>query len=349
LFIGARRATERALKKKIRAVQYGVGPIGAAIVRLMREKSAIEIIGAIDSDPAKAGRDLGDFVEGADAPWGVPIVADAAEMLGESPDVVIHSTSSYLPSVMDQLMACLAAEASVVSTCEELSYPFRKHPELSAKLDAEAKERGVALIGTGINPGFVMDKLLVTLSAASQTIESARAIRIVDASKRRLPLQKKVGAAMSVEEFRAQVAAGAIKHHGLPESVAMVSDALGLGVDDISETIEPVVARERVKTQFLEVAPGQVAGVHQIARGYAGSHEKIYMELQMFVGASDPGDTVSVTGNPNLTMTIPGGTHGDIATASVVVNCIPQILDAPAGLRTSRDLPMAFLAPNAKP
>ncbi len=337
------------MKKKIRAVQYGVGPIGAAIVRLMREKNAIEIIGAIDSDPAKAGRDLGDVVEGADAPWGVPIVADAAEILGKSPDVVIHSTSSYLPSVMDQLLACLEAEASVVSTCEELAYPFRKHPELSAKLDAAAKERGVALIGTGINPGFVMDKLLVTLSAASQTIESARAVRIVDASKRRLPLQKKVGAGMSVEEFRAQVAAGAIKHHGLPESVAMVSDALGLGVDDISETIEPVVARERVKTPFLEVAAGQVAGVHQIARGYAGSKEKIYMELQMFVGATDPGDTVAITGNPNLTMTIPGGTHGDIATASVVVNCIPQILAAPAGLRTSRDLPMAFLAPDAKP
>ena len=279
------------MKKKIRAVQYGVGPIGAAIVRLMREKKSIEIIGAIDSDPAKAGRDLGEVVGGADAPWGVPVTDDAAAMLGESADVVIHSTSSSLPNVMDQLMACLAAESCVVSTCEELAYPFRKYPELAAQLDAEAKTWGVALIGTGINPGFVMDKLLITLSAASQEIESARAIRIVDASKRRLPLQKKVGAGMSVEEFRAQVAAGAIKHHGLPESVAMVSDALGLGVDEITETIEPVVARERVKTNFLEVAAGQVAGVHQIARGFAGK-EKIYMELQMFVGAQEPGDTV---------------------------------------------------------
>jgi 4-hydroxy-tetrahydrodipicolinate reductase len=205
------------------------------------------------------------------------------------------------------------------------------------------------LIGTGINPGFVMDKVLITLSAASQEIESARAIRIVDASKRRLPLQKKVGAGMSVEEFRAQVAAGVIKHHGLPESVAMVSDALGLAVDEIVENIEPVVAREFVKTKFLEVAAGQVAGVHQIARGYAGSKEKIYMELQMYVGASDPADTVEIIGNPNLALTIPGGTHGDIATASVVVNCIPAILDAAAGLRTGRDLPMCFLAPDAKP
>jgi 2,4-diaminopentanoate dehydrogenase len=337
------------MKKKIRAVQYGVGPIGAAIARLMREKESIEIIGAIDSDPAKAGRDLGDVVDGSDAPWGVQISRDAEAILAKSPDVVIHSTSSYLPDVMDQLLACLAAECCVVSTCEELSYPLRKHPELSAKLDEAAKAWGVALIGTGINPGFVMDKLLITLSAASQTIESARAVRIVDASKRRLPLQKKVGAGMTEQEFRAQVAAGAIKHHGLPESVAMVSDALGLGVDDISETIEPVIARETVKTPFLEVAPGQVAGVHQIARGFAGSKEKIFMELQMYVGATNPGDTVEITGNPNLTLTIPGGTHGDIATASVVVNCIPAILDATAGLRTSRDLPMCFLPPNAKP
>jgi hypothetical protein len=337
------------MKKKIRAVQYGVGPIGAAIVRLMREKDAIEIIGAIDSDPAKAGRDLGDVVGGADAPWGIQISDDAEAMLAKSPDVVIHSTSSYLPDVMDQLLACLESECSVVSTCEELSYPFHKHPELSAKLDEEAKSGGVAIIGTGINPGFVMDKLLITLSAASQIIESARAVRIVDASKRRLPLQKKVGAGMTELEFRAQVTAGMIKHHGLPESVAMVSDALGLGVDDISETIEPVIARETVKTPFLEVAPGQVAGVHQIARGFAGGKEKIFMELQMFVGATDPRDTVEIAGNPNLTMTIPGGTHGDIATASVVVNCIPAILDATAGLRTSRDLPMAFLSPTAKP
>jgi 4-hydroxy-tetrahydrodipicolinate reductase len=154
---------------------------------------------------------------------------------------------------------------------------------------------------------------------------------------------------MSVEEFRAQVAAGAIKHHGLPESVAMVSDALGLDVDEITEVIEPVIARERVKTPFLEVAAGEVAGVHQVARGFAAGQEKIYMELQMFVGAAEPADTVEIIGNPNLSLTIPGGTHGDVATASVVVNCIPAILSAQAGLRTMRDLPIGFLPPDATP
>ena len=336
-------------KKKIRAIQYGVGPIGAALVRLMREKQSIEIIGAIDTDPAKAGRDLGEVVGAPDAPWGVLVTSDAAALLQESADVVVHSTSSSLPAVAEQLLACLAAEACVVSTCEELAYPFRKYPDLAAKLDAEAKTWGVALVGTGVNPGFVMDKLVATLSAVAQRVESVRVTRIVDAAKRRLPLQKKIGAGLSVEEFRAQVTRGAIKHHGLPESVALLSDALGLGVEEITETIEPVIAREAIRTEFLEVAAGQAAGVHQIARGLAGGLEKIYMELQMYVGAKDPRDAIELRGQPDISLVIPGGTHGDIATASVVVNSIPPLLDAPAGLRTSRDLPLLFFPPTAKP
>jgi hypothetical protein len=336
------------VKKKIRAIQFGVGPIGAAIVRLLREKHSVEVIGAIDKDPAKAGRDLGEVVGAQDAPWGIPVIGDAAAMLRKSADIVVHSTSSSLPAVMEQLLECLAAESCVVSTCEELAYPFRKYPELSAKLDEEAKTWGVALVGTGVNPGFVMDKLAITLSSVSQKIEHVKSFRVVDAGKRRLPLKKKIGAGMTVEEFRAQVAAGVIKHHGLPESIAMVADALGFAVDEITETIEPMVAGELVKTEFLEVAAGQAAGVHQIARGLAAGEEKVYMELQMYVGAKDPHDTIELTGTPGLKLTIPGGTHGDLATAAVVVNTIPAILAAPAGLRTSRDLPMSFFPPNAR-
>jgi hypothetical protein len=158
------KETENDVKKKIRAIQYGVGPIGASIARLMREKQAIEIIGAIDTDPAKIGRDLGELIGAQDAPWGVKVSADAKEVLEQNADVVIHSTSSSLPKVMDQLLMCLEAESCIVSTCEELSYPFRTHPQLAAKLDSAAKDFGVALVGTGVNPGFVMDKLVVTLA-----------------------------------------------------------------------------------------------------------------------------------------------------------------------------------------
>ena len=337
------------MKKKIRAIQYGIGPIGASIAKLLREKHAVEICGAIDTDPAKAGRDLGEVVGAPDAPWGVTVSADASEVLGQAADVVIHSTSSALPKVMDQLIACLEAESCVVSTCEELSYPYRTHPDLAAKLDATAKDWGVALVGTGVNPGFVMDKLLVTLAAVCQRIDHAKALRVVDAGKRRLPLQKKIGAGMSVDEFRAKVKEGVIKHVGLPESVAMVADSLGLPVDEITESIEPKVATERVQTEYLTVEPGQAAGVHQIARGLGAGKELVHLELQMYAGAKDPADTLTLSGHPNISLVIPGGSHGDIATAAVVVNTIPVILDAPAGLRTARDLPIGFFSPTAKP
>jgi len=243
------------------------------------------------------------------------------------------------------LLACMDVGSCVVSTCEELSYPYRTHPELATQLDKAAKENGVALVGTGVNPGFVMDKLVITLAAVSQRVEHAKALRIVDASKRRLPLQKKIGAGLSVEEFRARVKEGTIKHVGLPESVAMVADSLGLRVDEITETIEPKVATERVQTEFLTVESGQAAGVHQIARGLSDGKEVIYMELQMYVGAKDPADTVELKGHPNISLVIPGGSHGDVATASVAVNSIPPILEAPAGLRTSRDLAIGFFPP----
>jgi 4-hydroxy-tetrahydrodipicolinate reductase len=333
------------VRKKIRAIQYGIGPIGASIVKLLREKEAVDIVGAIDTDPAKVGRDLGEVVGASDAPWGIKISGDARGVLDQSADVVMHTTSSSLPKVMDQLLACLDVGSCVVSTCEELSYPYRTYPELSAKLDKAAKDSGVALVGTGVNPGFVMDKLVITLAAVSQRIEHAKALRIVDAGKRRLPLQKKIGAGMSVEEFRAKVKEGIIKHVGLPESVAMVADSLGLRVDEITESIEPKVATERVQTEFLTVEAGQAAGVRQIARGLSEGKEIIYMELQMDVGAKDPADTVELQGHPNISLVIPGGSHGDIATASVAVNSIPAILEAQSGLRTSRDLAIGFFPP----
>jgi len=317
------------VRKKIRVVQFGVGPIGASIARLMREKPSLEIVGAVDKDPSKAGRDAGEVAGADDRPWGITISPEISDALEKSPDVVVHTTSSYLASVVDELLACISAGCCVVSTCEELAYPFRKHPELSAKLDALAKQEGVALVGTGVNPGFVMDKLVLTLSAAAQRVEWARATRVVDASTRRLPLQKKIGAGLECDEFREQVAAGRIKHHGLPESIAMTADGLGFTLDVISETIEPILAKETVKTEFLKVTPGQVAGVHQIARGTSAGQEKILMELQMYVGAKHPSDSVELRGEPNLSMIIPGGTPGDLATSAIAVNAIPRFFKRP--------------------
>ncbi len=327
---------------KIRVIQYGVGPIGAGIVRLMLQKPEIQVIGAIDLDPDKIGKDLGRVV-GAEADLGVVIGGEARDVLRAGAHVVVHTTSSYLPQVADQLLSCVQAGSHVVSTCEELAYPFRKHPELAQQLDRAAREHRVSLLGTGVNPGFAMDKLVLTLSTACQEVRSVKVRRVVDASRRRLPLQKKVGAGMTVEEFRAQVHAGVIKHHGLPESAAMIADSLGLRVDTIEETIEPVVAQEAVRSEFLQVPAGRVKGVRQVARGSGDGRESVRLELEMYLGAPDPVDAIEIGGIPDLKLAIPGGIHGDLATAAIAVNCIPALLEAKPGLLTSRDIPMRFL------
>ncbi|MGO8786021.1 MAG: dihydrodipicolinate reductase [Terriglobia bacterium] len=330
------------MSNKIRVIQYGVGPIGAGVVRLMLQKPNLEIVGAIDTDPEKVGKDLGSLA-GADRHTGVMVSDDAKSVLHSGADVVLHTTSSYLKHVTDQLMACMEAGLHVISTCEELSYPFRKYPELSARLDQCARENKVAVFGTGVNPGFAMDKLVLTLATVCHRVDKVQVYRIVDASKRRQPLQKKVGSGLTVEEFQLKRDAGIIKHHGLPESAAMIADSLGLQVDRIEETIDPVIAKETVKTDFFEVPPGRVVGVRQIASGLKNDEENVRLELQMYLGAPDPIDAIKITGVPGLNLQIPGGIHGDLATAAVAVNCIPAILEAKPGLRTSKDIPMCYL------
>ncbi len=330
------------MSETIRVIQYGVGPIGAGLVRLMLQKPNLEIVGAIDTDPEKVGKYLG-CLAGADRHAGVMVSDDAKSVLHSGADVVLHATSSYLKHVNDQLMACMEAGLHVISTCEELSYPFRKYPELSAHLDQCACENKVAVLGTGVNPGFAMDKLVLTLATACHRVDKVQVCRVVDASKRRQPLQKKIGSGLTVEQFHVQRDAGTIKHHGLPESAAMIADSLGLRVDRIEESIDPVIAKETVKTDFFEVPPGRVVGVRQVARGLKDEEENVRLELQMYLGAADPIDAIKITGVPGLNLQIPGGIHGDLATAAVAVNCIPAMLEAKPGLRTSKDIPMCYL------
>lgn len=327
--------------RQIRVVQCGLGPIGAAIVRLMSGKQQLVISSAVDIDREKVGKDLGQ-VCGMGRDLGVLVTHDVRAALSSRPDVVVHSTSSSLNNVAGQLLECLQARAHIVSTCEELAYPYRKNPELSKKLDSCARQHEVALLGIGVNPGFAMDKLVLTMAAACHQVKNVRVHRVVDASQRRLPLQKKVGAGLTVEEFQSRVAQGIIKHHGLPESLAMIADSLGLGIDHIRESIEPVVATEAFRSDSLEIPGGYVLGIHQVAYCESKGNENVRLELEMYVGAPKPMDAIVIDGIPKLEMTIPGGIHGDLAAVALAVNSIPAVLDVKPGLRTSRDMPLCY-------
>lgn len=328
------------------AIQYGLGPVGCEIVRLGL-KRGLRYIGAVDSDPGKTGRDLG-LVAGLGRELGVLVTDDVEDLLARAGGVVVtHATGSSLQIVLTQLIDLLRAGCTVVSTCEELSYPYLAHPEEAAVL-AEAANRHVGrLLGTGVNPGFVMDVLPLCLTLASQEVISVQVERVVDAAKRREPLQKKVGAGLSREEFARGVDSGLIRHVGLRESVAMLAAGLGWQLERIDEQIEPVISGERLRSAYVTVEPGGVAGIHQVARGFVnGAGPKIVLDLTMALGKEGL-DRITVDGQPPLTLEVRGGVHGDLATASVVINSIPGLVSLPPGLHTMLDLLRARYGPLA--
>ena len=328
-------------QERIRTVHFGIGAIGAEIVRAALNNPSIEIVGAVDPHPAKAGRDLGEAA-GIGRPIGVTVQYDAEALLKDVyADVVVHTTGSSLTEVFPQLMTIVSNEKSIVSSCEELSFPWIRHPDLSQRLDRRAKETGVRVLGTGVNPGFVMDLLPLMMLTVCQQVKSVRIERVVDVSKRRIQLQRKVGVGLSVKAFQAAASSGGLGHVGLRESLFMISDTLGWRLDDVKETIEPVVAPAKMNTEFFSVDKGYVAGLRQAAIGTVSNREIVRLDLEMSLGAKDPHDGIDIDAAPPLKVLIPGGIAGDIATASIMANCVPAVArNRAVGLLTMRDLPL---------
>ncbi len=324
----------------IRVMHVGLGPIGAGVVRQIAARKGFRIVGAADIDPAKVGRDLGE-VAGVGRPLRVKVSGDVRKAIkAAAPDVVVLCTSSSLRQVLPQMEAILRLRVPIVSTTEELAYPTRGNLKYARTIHALAKKSRVAVLGTGVNPGFVMDALPITLTGVCERIEAIRIDRIQDARIRRLPFQQKIGTGLTREQFQRKVDDGSVRHVGLAESVSMIADALGWKLDRITDTIEPKMAVETVASEFLAVDPGFVCGLVQDGVGYRDGVAVITLHMEAYLGAPESFDSVEITGSPALRMKIDGGVHGDIATAAIVVNSLPKILAAAPGLHTMRDLPI---------
>jgi hypothetical protein len=322
-----------------RILQYGLGPIGSAVARHVVERDGLELVAGIDIDPAKVGKDAGDVI-GLGRPLGFDVVESLSQALaGAEADVVLHTTSSYFDRFKPQILEILEAGLDVVSTSEELSFPWLAHAEEAAEVDAAAKRAGKTVLGTGVNPGFLMDSLPLNLTAICQRVDHIDVTRVINASTRRGPFQAKIGSAMSVEDFEAKMAAGRMGHVGLPESMGMVFHTLGKKLVRYESGVEPVVADKTVKTEHFQVQPGQVKGLKQVARGFSEDGEFLTLTFIAALEAGDEADTITITGSPNLEVTLKG-TNGDIATVAITVNAIRRVREAAPGLVTMRDLPI---------
>ena len=322
------------------------------IANFLETKKGIEIVGAIDVDSAKVGRDLGDVL-GLKRELGVIVSNDPRTVLSkEKPQLVIHATTSYLEKVYPQIAEVVEHNANVISTAEELAYPYVSSPSLSMAIDKLAKAHGVTVLGTGIAPGYLHDTLVIALTALCQRIDRIKVTTVSEASLMRLTFQKKIGAGMTPEEFRQAAEKGLITLHvGMPNSIGMIADALGLKLDAIKEfPPEPVITKELVRSEHVEVKPGHVAGVRQHAIGIKDGEEMIIFDFQSYIGAGETYNEILVEGLPSFKVR-PDFVLGkefwtpDMGTAAIIVNSIPHVLEAPPGLVTMKDLPLPRLSP----
>jgi 4-hydroxy-tetrahydrodipicolinate reductase len=322
----------------IKVMHVGLGPIGAGVVRQVANRKGFQIVAAVDIDPAKVGRDLGD-VCGVDRRLRVKVTDDIrATIKATKPDVAVLCTRSSLRKVLPEFEAVLKMKVPIVSTTEELAYPVRSNAGTAKKIDAMAKRARVAVLGTGVNPGFTMDALPIALTGVCERVDKIEVARVQDARIRRLPFQQKIGAGLTREAFMAKVAEGSVRHVGLAESITMIADALGWKLDRVTDEIAPKIATDRVSSEFITVEPGQVSGLMQDGFGYRKGEAVIHLHMEAYLGAPASFDAVRITGNPPIEMQIAGGVHGDVATASIVVNSIPKVIQAAPGLRTMRDM-----------
>jgi hypothetical protein len=324
----------------IRVVHFGLGPIGAGIVKQVAERKGFRIAGAVDIDPAKVGRDLGE-VAGVGRPLRIKVSDDARKTIKSArPDVVVLCTASSMKKVLPQIETALRLKVPIVSTTEELSYPAPYNRRLAKRLDEVARKAKVAVLGTGVNPGFTMDALPIALTGVCAHVDRIEVHRVQDASVRRLPFQQKIGSGLTKEQFQRKVDDGSVRHVGLSESIQMIGDAMGWKLERITDDIQPKIADRTVESEFLAVDPGFVCGIIQDGVGYVNGEPLIKLHMEAYLGAPESYDSVLIEGSPRIHSKIAGGVHGDVATASITVNSIPKVVAAEPGLRTMRDMPL---------
>ncbi len=333
------------MKKRIKVAQFGLGPIGLETLRLVSTKPWAEVIGGVDFAPEKSGRDLGELAQ-CRRLQSLRVYHSLDQLLAKAkPDLVFHTAVSSFRAAFPQLRAMARHGINVVSSCEELLFPALREPRLAAQLDSLCRRTRARVVGTGVNPGFVMDVLAVCLTGVSRNVEAVQVQRVVNASTRREPLQRKIGSGLAPAEFRRRFRAGQAGHAGLKESLVLIAHCLGWKATGLVETCSPVVAKRPIRTQFLAVKAGQTCGLHQRAQARVGGRIRLTLDLQMYLGAPDPHDAIQIEGDPPLDLILHGGVAGDQATVAALVNTAPRLLRAQPGVRLMTELPVPSIAP----
>lgn len=333
------------MEELIRVLIVGTGQMGAGIARAVLGKQGLQLIAACDSRPDFGGCDLGRAI-GLERNLGIGIDTDlAAALERRRPHVAIQASCSSLEDAWPDIATLLGAGVNVISIAEEMAFPACRSPALAAEIERTAIANGVSALGTGVNPGFVLDLLVILLTGVCTQVESITAERSNDLAPFGPTVLAAQGVGLSVEAFDRGVANGTITGHiGFPQSMHMIARAVGWTIDHIEESREAIVAKVRRETPFVTVEPGQVAGCRHRAVAYGDGKTLITLihpqQIHPHLEGQATGDHITITGQPSLSLAGSPEIPGADATASIAVNMIPRVLNAPPGLYAMSDLPV---------
>ncbi len=321
----------------IRIGVVGLGWVGRELCRAGLEDPRVRLVGCVDTDPIKADRDLGEIL--GEGRLALRIDRDLGGMLARArPEVCVVCTSSRVESVAPLLEICALHGAHVVTSCENLGDPERIRQGIELRLHKAFQNAGLVALATGANPGFMMDRLPVTLAQGSRNIRRVRVTRVVDAATRRAQLQGKVGVGLTAEAFGEALVAGTLGHAGLTTSLRLVAKGIGVTFDKTSEASSPVMADEAMESLLGPIPKGHVRGIYQVARGYREGRELVTHELTIALGEPNPRDTIDIVGEPPLHFE--GVFPGDFGTVATLLAAVPLVVAMPPGVRTVLDLPL---------
>lgn len=321
----------------------GLGPLGIKTTQFALERKNLKVAGAVDIDPAIVGKDLGTYCGLSEL--GISISPDMASAVkGKEVDCAVLTTVSSIEKLEAQVAEAVDLGLNVVSSCEELAFAWKAASEASKRIDALCKDKKVTCLGTGVNPGFLMDFLPSVMTAVSQNVQKVIIERVQDASVRRIPFQQKIGSALTTNQFEAKKKEGTLRHVGLTESVDMIAHALNWNLDSMTESLDPVMAEADVTTGYKPIEKGMARGVEQIARAYKDGEEVMTLTFRAAVGEPRSYDRIEIHGNPNIVSEISGGVNGDVATCAIMLNAVRSAVAAESGLRTMLDVPAVACA-----
>lgn len=333
--------------ENVKVLIWGFGAMGSGMATMLLKKKGVEIVGVCDAHPDRVNKNFKEVINATDSKHADIIISDDIDSLIKSTkaDVALLATDSFTKSAYDKIVKLLEAKINVVSTAEEMAYPYVNQPELAKKMDEIAKANGVSVLGTGINPGLIMDLLVVCLSGCMEEVDHVLARRVNSLSPFGPAVMEEQGVGMELDKFNELNAKNELAGHvGFKESVGMIDAAIGFGLDKFEQQMKPIVTEVDRKSPYGFAGAGCLAGVNMTAQGYVNGEVKVDMQhpqqIEPHLGGTNTGDYIVLEGNPRVNMAITPEVDGGIGTIAMCVNMIPQTINAEPGLKTMLDLPV---------